>query len=72
MNAENSVLALIAVVLAAVYYGCFEAITSAVTHFTDTPLSVATKLGIAIAIPALYLLVFGRGINLGTVTEVEQ
>jgi predicted MFS family arabinose efflux permease len=71
MKAEHAVLAVIAVILAAGYYGLFAAITSIFTYFTYSAPSLTTQVGIALAIPAVYLLVFGRGINLGTVTQVE-
>ncbi len=71
MKAENAVLALIGVSLAAGFYGCFEAITSVIRFFTYNTPSIATQVGIAVAIPVVYLLVFGFGINLGTVTQVE-
>jgi predicted MFS family arabinose efflux permease len=68
MKAENVVLAAIGVLLAVGIYASYETIISAVTYFTYNTPSLTTQVGIAVAIPAVYLLVFGRGINLGTVT----
>ena len=71
MKAENFVLAAIAVVLALGYYAGFEAVMHVVKMFTYNTPSVILQVGIALAIPATYLVVFGIGIPLGTITQVE-
>lgn len=69
MKAENVVLAAIGVLLSLGYYACYQAVTSFATMFMNDAPSTMTKLAFAVAIPATYLIVFGRGINLGTVNE---
>jgi hypothetical protein len=72
MKAESVVLAAIGALLCLGLYASYEGVTALVTMFTYTEPSLMTRLAIVVAIPATYLLVFGRGIDLGTVPSDSQ